>query len=103
MAERQSIRYLVQIASTAICGIDVSEQSQALKLIYDVDVATSRKDHAFMIFNGCLATVPEMPEVLASCQLLMKTLEEKGDKERWLKFAEMARTDARETAKMQSS
>ncbi len=103
MAEDKAFAISFKSLQQRFAGVDVSEQSQALKLVYDVDVASSRKDHAFMIFNGCLASVPEMPEVLASCQLLMKTLEEKSDKEHWLKVAELTRADAREATKMQSS
>ncbi len=65
-----------------------------------MDVASSRKDHAFMIFNGCLARDAR------SVGKLSTPHEDTGGEERQgalAKVAELTRADAREGTKMQSS
>ena len=72
--------------------VNVQSDSEALKLVRDVDEAAPDKDDAFLIYK----TMLWMPAVLTRCEDMMRVVRrQRAVHQRWEPFAERARENVR--------
>ena len=81
--------------------VDIQDQGARLGFLYDVDLACSDKQVAFTIFKTKLHVLPNMPEIMGKCQLMMEELKRNQEhrKPKWEVFAERKRVLERGTLK----
>ena len=83
-------------------NVNVQEQLQAVKLVYEADRASSNKDEAFQVYKTALALIPRMDDVIARCDERMREVRtlQKGNKS-WEVYAQRTKANKKGTLELE--
>lgn len=98
----KSYNFAMKALTERFKGVQVADQAQAVKLVYDADIAAADKSDAFLIYRTSLQSLPGMPKVLTECEEKVRKLKQgASDVKTWEIIATQSRENARGSLKLQ--
>ena len=83
----KSYTFAMKALSERFKNVNVRDKLQAVKLVYDADIAAGDKSDAFLIYRTSLQCLPGMPKVLTECEKKMKSLSKADSPDTWESIA----------------